>query len=111
MLWVAWCISICAFAAHLYEARGSSADLYSIIGAPAALTQALLIYLISRRNNIARVIVLSMAVPALIVALVFFSAKVSSLRLVFETLLRGTALVLLLTPGAAQWFKRTPLPE
>jgi len=111
MLWIAWCTSIGALAVHVYQAQGSRADLYSLVGTPAALAQALLIYLIGRRSNIARMIVLLMALPAFIVALVVFSAKVPSVRFAFETLLRGTALGLLLTPGAAHWFQRTPLPE
>ena len=109
MLWIAWSISVCVFVAHLYSTRSSGADLYSIIGTPAAVIQALLVYLIGRRNNIARIVVLLMAIPAFIVAVVFFSAQVSPLRLALETLLRGTALVLLLTAGAAQWFKPTQL--
>ena len=110
MLWIAWSMSVCAFVAHLYRTRGSGADLYAVIGAPAALIQALLIYLLSRRNNLVRVTVLLLAIPAFIVAVVFFPPQVSSLRLVVESLLRGAALGLLLTPGATQWYKQAQLP-
>jgi hypothetical protein len=66
-------------------------------------------YLIGRGNNVARILVLVMAVPALIVAQLFFSTQfnLSSTRLLVEAALRGTAVILLLTPGAAHWFKRT----
>jgi hypothetical protein len=109
-LWIAWSISACALVGHLWSTRGLGADLYSIIGTPIALIQGLLIYLVSRRNNVARITLVLMAIPAFIVMVVFFSPRVSSLRLVVETSLRGAALVLLLTPAAAQWFKQSQLP-
>jgi hypothetical protein len=109
-LWIAWSISACALVGHLWSARGLGADLYSIIGTPIALIQSLLIYLVSRRNNVARITLVLMAIPAFIVMVVFFSPRASSLRLVVETSLRGAALVLLLTPAAAQWFKQSQLP-
>jgi hypothetical protein len=106
MLWVAWCIGVSAFALHASKAGISGSDLYSIIGMPAAVVQGLLIYLMGRRSDRARVISLLLAIPAFVVAVWFFSDQVSSVRLGVEALLRGPALIILLTPVAAQWFRR-----
>ncbi len=113
LLWVAWLISACAWIVHLYEARGTAADLYSVAGLPAALTQGVLIYFIGRGSNLARLVVLLAAIPALIVVQVFFSAQfdLSPLRLWIETALRGAAIVFLLTPQSTRWFKRARVTE
>lgn len=113
LLWVAWAISVCAWIVHLYETGGSRADAYAIAGFPAALLQAFLFYLLGRGNNVARILVLVMAVPSWIVVQMFFSAQfnLSSPRLLVEAALRGTAVILLLTSGAAHWFKRTRVAE
>ena len=106
LLWAAWSISACAWLVHLYEVRGLGADRYAVLGFPAALLQALLIYLIGKGNNVARLLVLWVAIPAFVVVQIFFSAAFdfSALRLGVETALRGTALILLIAPESARWF-------
>ena len=111
MLWTAWVISLYALIAHLYPTGRFSADLYSIIGPPAALIQALLIYFVGKRSNIARIIVLSIAIPAFVVAAMFFSAFIAPLRFGVEAALRASAVILLLTPRSAHWFKQIRLTE
>jgi hypothetical protein len=113
LLWVAWLISVCAWIVHLYEVRGPGADLYSVAGLPAVVAQGVLIYFLSRGSNVARLLVLLAAIPALIVVQVFFSAQfnLSPLRLWVETALRGAAIVFLLTPQSTHWFKRTRVTE
>jgi hypothetical protein len=110
MLWIAWSVSAGALLAHLYSTHGLGADLYSIIATPAALLQSLLIYLVGRRSNAARILLFLMAIPAFLVAAMLFSTEVSSLRLALEASLRGPALLLLLTPRAAQWFTHSQVP-
>jgi hypothetical protein len=113
LLWVAWLISVCAWIVHLYEVRGPTADLYSVAGLPAVITQGVLIYFIGRGSNLARLLVLLAAIPALIVVQVFFSAQfnLSPLRLWVEAALRGAAIALLLTPQSTRWFKRARVAE
>ena len=108
LLWAAWLVSLCAWIAHLYEARDAGADLYSVVGFPAALVQAFLVYLIGRGNNVARILVVVVAIPAFVIAQVFFAARFdfSSLRIGVEAVMRGTALIILLTPVSARWFGR-----
>ena len=113
LLWAAWLISVCAWIVHLYKVRGTGADLYSAAGLPAVLTQGVLIYFIGRGSNLARLLVLLAAIPALIVVQVFFSAQfnLSPLRLWVETALRGAAIVFLLTSQSTHWFKRARVTE
>lgn len=108
LLWAAWLASVGAWIVHCFEAGGLDADLYSGAGLPAAAIQAVLIHLIGRGNNIARIIVLVAAVPALIVVQMYFSSQfnLSPFRLWVEAVLRGGAIVLLLTPESAAWFRR-----
>jgi hypothetical protein len=113
LLLVAWLISVCAWIVHLYEVRGAGADLYSAAGLPAVAIQGVLIYFIGRGSNLARLLVIFAAIPALIVVHVFFSAQfnLSPLRLWVEAALRGAAIVLLLTPQSAHWCKRNRVAE
>ena len=113
LFWSAWLVSACAWIVHLYEMRGRGPDLYSAAGLPAMAAQGVLIYFIGRGSNLARLLVVAAAVPALIVVQVFFSAQfdLSPLRLWVETALRGAAIALLLTPRSARWFKRARVAE
>ena len=108
LLWLAWLISVSAWLVHSYAAVDRGADLYAMVGFPAALIQAVLVYLIGKRNNIARLLVVVVAIPAFIVVQIFFSERVafSALRLGVEALMRGTAVILLLTPASSRWFRR-----
>ena len=113
LLWGAWLVSVCAWIVHLYEARGARADLYSAAGLPAAVAQAVLIYFIGRGSNLARLLVLLVAAPALVIVQLFFSAQfnLSPLRLWGETAVRGAAIAFLLTPRSTRWFKRAGVGE
>ena len=108
LLWGAWLISVSAWMLHLYEVRGERGDLYSAAGLPAVVAQGVLIHFIGRGNNLARLVVLLAAVPALVVVQLFFSSQfsLSPLRLWVETGMRGAAIVLLFTPQSARWFSR-----
>ena len=107
LLWVAWLASACALALHLYQSRAAPLDLYSGLGVLAVLFQALLIVLIGRRNNLARMLVIVLAIPSFIVVHIFFSDmyRAAAFRINIEAALRLSALVLLLTPEAARWFR------
>lgn len=113
LLWAAWLISVCSWIVHLYEVRGWGADLYSAAGLPAVAIQGALIYFIGRGSNLARLLVLIAAIPALVIVQVFFSAQfsLSPLRLWTETALRGAAMVFLLTSRSTHWFKRAKVTE
>ena len=108
LLWVAWLVSVCAWIIHLFQLGGLLTDLYAVVGLPAALVQAFLIYLIGSGSNIARLLVVLIAVPAFMLVQLFFFSRFnfSSVRLAVETVLRGTAVIILLTPGSTQWFNR-----
>lgn len=107
LLWVACFASACALALHLYQSRATPLDLYSALGVPAVLVQALLIVLIGRRQNLARMLAIVLAIPGFIVVHIFFSDmyRASAFRINIEAALRLLALVLLLTPESARWFK------
>jgi hypothetical protein len=105
LLGIAWCISVGALAAHLRAGGGFHLDTYTLAGVAMAAVQAVLIFFISKRNNVARLIVLWAAVPAFLVVFMNFAGGISALRLGVETALRAGALVLLLTREAADWFK------
>ena len=107
LLWAAWLASACALALHLYQSRAAQLDLYSGLGVLAVLFQALLIVLIGRRNNLARMLVIVLAIPSFIVVHIFFSDmyRAAAFRINIEAALRLSALVLLLTPEAARWFR------
>ena len=108
LLWGAWLISVGAWAVHLYEARDSGADLYSVAGLPAMVIQAVLIHFIGRGSNLARLLVLLAAIPAFVLVQLLFSAQfnLSPLRVWAETAARGAAIALLLTPRSTHWFRR-----
>jgi predicted branched-subunit amino acid permease len=106
LLWVAWAASACALGVHLYQSRTAPLDLYSALGLPAALAQALLLVLIGRRYNLARLLAVAVAIPGFIVVHVLFPDmyRAATLRINIEGVLRLWALAILLTPEAARWF-------
>jgi hypothetical protein len=115
LLWAVWLLSLGTLVMQLLAYRGSATDLRSIIGFPAAVVQAVLIYLIGKRRNIARIVLsvlILLAVPALmfqslVLTQSLFSPLVfGSLRYDIGLAVKVTAAVLLLTPAAARWFKR-----
>jgi hypothetical protein len=107
LLWVAWLASACALAFHLYQSRAAALDLYSTLGVPALLVQALLIIFIGRRHDLARMLVIVIAVPSFIGVHIFFPDmyRAAAFRINAEAVLRLSALVLLLTPESARWFR------
>jgi len=107
LLWAAWLASACALALHLYQSRAAPLDLYSGLGVLAVIVQALLIVLIGRRHNLARMLVIVLAIPSFIVVHIFFSDmyRAAAFRINIEAALRLSALVLLLTPESARWFR------
>lgn len=110
LLWFAWILSLIGYVLHLRRLPGHELDAYAVLGAPGIFTQAVLIHLIGRRNNIARLIVLALALPAFLIVLVWFVHQIPPLRLAAETALRGIALCLLLTRGVADGFKKAQPP-
>ena len=106
LLWVAWVASAGALGLHVYRSGTKALDLYSALGVPALLAQALLIVLITKRYNFARLIAVAVAIPGFIVVHMLLPDMYSAaaLRINVETALRLPALALLLTPGASRWF-------
>jgi hypothetical protein len=120
LLWTLWLLSLAALVMHFSAYRGPGTDLRSIIGFPAAVVQAVLLYLIGKRNNIARIVLIVfvlLAVPALMLqSLVlthsmFSPLEFGSLRHDLGLAVKVTAAVLLLTPTAARWFTNARLPS
>jgi hypothetical protein len=93
LLWVAWLASACALALHLYQSRAVQLDLYSALGAPAVLDQALLFVLIGRRHNLARMLVIVLAIPGFVVVHIFLSDvyRAAAFRITIEAALRLSA--------------------
>jgi len=116
LLWTSWTISICLMVAHSLRLGGHFwTDPSTIIGLPAALLQAALIYLVARGSNAARIILLIfilLAIPGvlalerLIVSKLFVAACATGISF----LLKLVAVVTLFTPAAGQWFKSRGVP-
>jgi len=115
LLWAAWAISLCVIIIHSVQFPGPILQDPGILGWPAALLQALLIYFAGRASNIARIVLavlLVLAIPgvlvleSLIVAKLFLSACATGIGFV----LRLAAIALLFTPAANRWFRYQKTP-
>jgi hypothetical protein len=110
LLWTAWVVSLCVMIVHSVQFPGPLLHDPGLIGWPAALLQALVIYFVGRRSNVARivlVVVVALAIPGLLVleSLIFAKLFLAACATASGFTLRLIAAGLLFTPTANGWFR------